>query len=47
MQHGMNGTGPAMAYRSSHFDINLTTTSRNVTLHVLHLKDISFEMARP
>ena len=32
-------------YRSGHYDRNLTTTSGNVTLHVLRLKGISFETA--
>ncbi len=32
-------------YRSGHYDRNLTTTSGEVTLHVLWLKGISFETA--
>ena len=32
-------------YRSGHYDRNLTTTSGDVTLHVPHLKSISFETA--
>ena len=32
-------------YRSGHSDRNLTTTSGDVTLHVPHLKSISFETA--
>ena len=32
-------------YRSGHYDRNLTTTSGDVTLHVPHLKGISFETA--
>ena len=32
-------------YRSGHYDRNLTTTSRDVTLHVPRLKGVSFETA--
>ena len=32
-------------YRSGHYDRNLTTTSDDVTLHMPHLKSISFETA--
>ena len=32
-------------YRSGHYDQNLTTASRDVTLHVPRLKQISFEAA--
>ena len=32
-------------YCSGHYDRNLTTTSGDVTLHVPHLKSISFETA--
>lgn len=31
-------------YRSGHYDRNLTTTSGNVTLHMLRLKGITFEI---
>ncbi len=34
-----------LGYRSGHYDRNLTTTSRDVTLHVPRLKGISFETA--
>ena len=32
-------------YRSGHYDRNLTTTSGDVTLHMLWLKGVSFETA--
>ena len=32
-------------YRSGHYDRNLTTASGDVTLHVPHLKGVSFETA--
>ena len=40
----MNAARPTRAgYRSGHYDRNLTTTSGDVTLHMLRLKGITFE----